>query len=391
MNLIRGIVALALLAGTAGCRGKPSPPPIVIGHVACLSGADKSAGIRASFGIRLALDELNKDKEPRIEVRHTDTRGNVDSFESQAVRLLALNKAAAFLGGDNPDEVLRLDRAVQPESPDHPVLVPIVSPCGWRTRSMSKQVYLTGMTPRAQARVLARHAVEALSVDRMSLLVDQGDERARIVGEVFVREFAEAWRNKQPSKEPARPSVLLFGGGVSLTDLLAQLGDGIIGRQVVLLAGSKTHLRQVNEKLQQTSEKTKQPSALLYAGADGSLRTDDWPIVTQKGAGIIYFASAFGVEKGHEPAEKFVEQFRQRFGDEPDVHAALAYEGMKLLADALRRGTEPAKPRDELFKNVDIPGLAGPLHFDSDQVLVRPLFVMRLDRDQLVVVKKYAP
>src|ERR1700678_1260326 len=104
MKSSSGIFVMALLAGMVGCKGK-SPPPLVVGHVAAVRGPEKKPGVQASLGIRLALEELNKDAEKqRIEVRHTDTRGSLDTFETQGVRLLAVNRVAALLGGDSTEE-----------------------------------------------------------------------------------------------------------------------------------------------------------------------------------------------------------------------------------------------------------------------------------------------
>src|SRR3984957_11375635 len=137
MNLRFWILSIAACGSALGCQGKAGPTPITLGHVGSLSGTDRRADAQASFGIRLALEEVNKDDEQRrILVRHTDTQGKLDAFESEAVRLLAVNQVDAFLGGLTPEEVQRLDRAVKPETEEKPIFVPIVSPSGQRTGFM---------------------------------------------------------------------------------------------------------------------------------------------------------------------------------------------------------------------------------------------------------------
>src|SRR5262245_28071162 len=86
---------LTVLAA-AGCTGS-TPAPIVVGHVSDKTRADK-AGDQAELGIRLALHELTQDGTineafggRKIEMHHTDTRGKLDAFESQAVRLDSVN------------------------------------------------------------------------------------------------------------------------------------------------------------------------------------------------------------------------------------------------------------------------------------------------------------
>ena len=360
-----------------------------MGHVAALSGPDKAAGLQAAHGINLALEEVNKDAAVRIEVRHTDTQGKIDTYETQAIRLLALNQVRALLGGTNLEEVLRLDAAVPPETKDQPLFLPIISPYGRRTRELSKQVILTGMTPQAQGKVLARYAATELNVTQIAVLVDQGSERAQMLAEAFQREFAEAGK-----KEPLK---LSYGTDVKradfkLADRLSQLSAEM--PRAVLVAGSKGDLRQVFDALKQQADKAKQPLPnVLYGGEDGSLRPSEWSLLPRKtGDGGVYLASAFGLEKDNAVLEEFAGRYRKQFQEEPDVHAALAYEGMKLLADALQRAPESApKLRDELFKIKDFPGLAGPLNLDSDQVITRSLYILRMDQGQMTVMKKFAP
>src|SRR5262245_4389120 len=100
-----GLFLLPILLFLAGCSNTPVPAPIYLGHVATLSGTDKMAGEQASLGIRLALDELNKETGKRpVQVRHTDTQGKLEAFEAEAVRLVALNRVVGLLGGTTPQE-----------------------------------------------------------------------------------------------------------------------------------------------------------------------------------------------------------------------------------------------------------------------------------------------
>ena len=73
-----------------------------------------------------------------------------------------------------------------------------------------------------------------------------------------------------------------------------------------------------------------------------------------------------------------------------DVHAALAYEGVKLLAEALKRcGPDLTQVKEKLAELKDLAGLAGPLAFGSDQRLRRPAFVVHLENGTLKMKKKY--
>ena len=87
-------LALALLA--CGCAGTSEPVPIWFGHVATLSGPDKHCGEAAGRGIRLAVEEIDKDVDQGvgrpIKVIHCDARGKPDEFEAEAIRLTEVNR-----------------------------------------------------------------------------------------------------------------------------------------------------------------------------------------------------------------------------------------------------------------------------------------------------------
>ena len=86
----------------AGCSHSTPTEPIVVGHLAPLSGPDKLIGEHARQGIILAVEEVNGDGEKvngrRVEVVHVDDRGAPAAAGDQAVRLIAVNRAcfAAF-------------------------------------------------------------------------------------------------------------------------------------------------------------------------------------------------------------------------------------------------------------------------------------------------------
>src|SRR5262249_25724054 len=93
-----------LLLSASGCHRKSAPEIIRVGHVTSLRGPDKESGEHARQGIALALEEaqgsegtINDNR--RVEVVHVDTGGDLKAVEPAAVRLVAVNRVVALLGG----------------------------------------------------------------------------------------------------------------------------------------------------------------------------------------------------------------------------------------------------------------------------------------------------
>src|SRR5437868_1911607 len=89
----------AALFTACGCTAKTEPEPILVGHVAPLSGADKSRGEHARQGIRLAVEEAEPVAGRRVAVDHADTRSDPEAVRAVVRRLLTVNRVAAVLGG----------------------------------------------------------------------------------------------------------------------------------------------------------------------------------------------------------------------------------------------------------------------------------------------------
>src|SRR5258708_20742788 len=95
------LVPLLTLAACLGCSSKPSSEPILIGHVAPFSGADRPLGEHARNGILLAVKEVNADEERitgrKVEILHGDTRSDRDTLAATAVRLVTIIQVYATI------------------------------------------------------------------------------------------------------------------------------------------------------------------------------------------------------------------------------------------------------------------------------------------------------
>ena len=82
----------------------------------------------------------------------------------------------------------------------------------------------------------------------------------------------------------------------------------------------------------------------------------------------LYTATGFFALDPDPAVQDYVDAFEAAYGATPNFHAALAYDAMMLLADAIERagGTESAAIRDALAATADFPGLAGTITFTAN-------------------------
>jgi branched-chain amino acid transport system substrate-binding protein len=369
------IVGLLLVA-VGGCTTAPPPPPLVIGHVMDRTRPDR-AGEQAEQGIRLALHELNKDNAltealggREVQVRHTDTRGALAADEAESVRLVSINRAVALFGGLSTAEVTALDQTP----------VPLLTFVGQQPAGATQHVFYLGMTPTVQGEALARHVADEKTLQRIVLFGDERRLETPIVLEAFEKTLAEA-RQKEGGNLPVLLKIRF--GKEPRWDELVQRGRSH-QPDAVLFAGAAADFNAWRRAL--SKPKAGGEPQVIYAGDDGAAASFDADPATK---GILLATAFLPGADGDRPAA-FVKAYREAFHAEPDVNAALAYDGFRILAAALRQAQQPTpeRIREHLEKTKDFEGLTGPLSFTADRMTQRPVFLARWQNGILSKVRK---
>ena len=113
----------------------------------------------------------------------------------------------------------------------------------------------------------------------------------------------------------------------------------------------------------------------LIAVGDGSNSPKLLEIAGKAAEGVFCFSNPT-VEYLPE-AKEFHANYKATYNQDPDAYAALSYDGMKLLADAIKRAgsTDSAAIIKELAATKDFTGIAGPISFTDKNTLARSNFV----------------
>jgi branched-chain amino acid transport system substrate-binding protein len=345
------LLSLAVLV-CAGCRNPSQPPPLVIGHVASLTG-DGAAGKQAERGIKLALEELGAKASEKLNdrplvVRHVDAAGSLDVLEAAAARLVSVNGAIGLLGGTSPEEAARLDRA----------RVPVLSSAGSRPGGIGDLVFTTGLSTARQGEVLSRYfAGEGGDV---ALIVDGSSTASQAGGEAFKTSWTEVAK-----KDAGRLHEFVLADKDDRAKLLGRVAE--VKPKTVVFAGAADALLALKRQWKGSEARW------AYIGPEGALGGAE--------AAKVLVAASFALDRESAKIEEFVKKYRGKFGEEPTVHAALAYDNLRLFVAALQEGQSraPEKLRDELLKIKDFAGVTGPLSFDGQHHLRRPAFIAEVN------------
>jgi branched-chain amino acid transport system substrate-binding protein len=103
-----------------------------------------------------------------------------------------------------------------------------------------------------------------------------------------------------------------------------------------------------------------------------------------------YMVNHYSVDDPSPAVQKFVAAYKAKYaGTAPDAIAALGYDAMNVLADAIKRAgtTESAKLRDAIAQTKGFPGVTGSININEHRDAVKPAVVFEL-RDKKFVYKE---
>jgi branched-chain amino acid transport system substrate-binding protein len=141
-----------------------------------------------------------------------------------------------------------------------------------------------------------------------------------------------------------------------LTDLKAAAPD------VIIITGYYPEASLIAKQARQFGIKA------ILVGGDG---WDGSSLIPVGGKAIegAFFSNHFSVEDTSPIVQTFVQKYKQKYNAVPDAFAALGYDAMKLLADAISRAgaADPEKIRAAIQETENFPGVSGKITIGKDR------------------------
>jgi branched-chain amino acid transport system substrate-binding protein len=335
---------LLLAAALCGASSLPGGEPVRIGFFMSITGRDASFGEASLNGARLAVDGLNGAGgvlgRP-LELVVEDDRSLAGEAATAAKKLISRDRVVALIGECSSARTLEAASVAQAAG------VPLVTPAATspRVTQVGDEIFRVCFADPFQGRVIATFARKRLGLSRAALLVDSSAPYSVGLAEYFTRTFVglggeivasqnyigseEDFRAQLTAIRAARPDALFLPGYYVAAGLVARQAREL-GLKATLLGGDGFEAPQ-----------------LLEIGGDAL-----------EGA---YYSTHFAVENTGQSSRGFVEAFRRRYGTAPNGLAALTYDAVRLVADAITRAgtTQRESVRRALSRTRDFPGVTG--------------------------------
>ncbi len=366
---MKRIVTISLcIAALLSCRPTEqksnAPADIAIGVYAATSGSEAAFGQATVQGEQLAAEEINKSggvlgRKIRLVVE--DDQGKAEEAASVVTKLITHDNVVAILGENSSNQSLAAAPIAQASK------VPMISPSSTNPAVTKKGDYIFRVcfTDPYQGKAIAMFARNTLHVTTAAILRDNKNDYSVGLAEVIRKELTALG-----GKIVAEQS---YSGGDS--DFRPQL-TAIKGTnpQVLFIPGFYTEVGQIAIQARDLG------ITVPMVGGDGW----DSPTVIQIGGKSVdgcYFSDHYFFDEPRPAVQRFVAEIRKRSGKNPDANAALGYDALYVLTNAITRaGSLDGKAvRDQIAATKDYQGVSGVISMGPNRDPIKPVAMIKID------------
>ena len=374
MFLCLTLISLSLVGCSGGQQAKEDQ--IKIGSVLELTGNASSYGQSALKAIKLALKEINAQggvlgKE--LVLISEDNKSEPADAANATTKLIQQDQVDALIScmaSSNGIASANIAQASQ---------VPYVAPAtvAPEVTQAGDYIFRVCFISPYQGKIMAKFATEKLKAKRIAILTDMSTDYSKGLTKFFKEDFTklggqivgeEAYSQKdtdfsaQLTKiKNLKPDAIFVPGYYNEVGLIAKQAKQL-GINIPLLGG------------------------------------DAWdsPKIVEMGGKAIdgcYFVNHYSAQDSDPKIKEFIEKFQKEYGEVPDSMAALGYDAVIVLADAIKRAgsTDKKAVRDALAATKDFQAVTGSLTMDADRNPVKSAVILTFKDGKQVFVEKINP
>ena len=368
------IISLALCLGVPSCS-KKQESGIPVGQFTSLTGAQGSWGQSTVRGEELALEEINGAGGVLGQPLRVITKDNQSKpgETSTAVReLITRDKVVALLGEVASGRSLEAAPIAQRSG------IPMISPgaTNEKVTETGDHIFRVCFIDPFQGTVCAKFA-RKLKAGKAAILVDVSKDYSLGLAKSFKSEF-------------------LKEGGIITGEQSYSGGDKDFSSQLTAIKASNPQVIFLPAYYTEAPLIIRQARQLgitaPFIGGDGW----DSPELVQVGGDAVngcYFSNHFSNQSSDPQVVAFVQSYRKKYGEDPDAMAALSYDTLHLLADAMKRAgtTDPSKVTPALAASKDFSGVTGKITFDEHRNPIKPAVILQVKDGKFSYVETVAP
>jgi len=335
-----------------------------IGGILPLSGPMAPYGVEVKNGVELALATIKTQNAPlarRLQWKVVDDQSLSKMAEDSAKSLLTTHRVDVLIGSLTSLATQAISRVALDAK--RPLIVPTATDA--HLTAQNPYAFRASLTDYQQGEAIAAFLSGQLRAKRVAILSDPDSEYAKAMASGFSKRFVA------DGGEVVSEQVYSAGSsGLELSEQIKAIRQA--RPQAVVIPGyypeAAAFLRQAKDAA----------LTVPVIGGDGW----DSPALHQLAGRVAvdghFFITHFSANNPDETVRHFVNAYRERFGKEPTQLAAMGYDAMLLVANALERANNTLPPTilRTLKETNGAPGLGGKMRFGPARHIIKPAMVI---------------
>jgi branched-chain amino acid transport system substrate-binding protein len=371
-RILLSLLVIASFLFSFACQpGGTGGDKVRIGVFMSLTGDTANFGISSVNGIKMAAEEVNAAggiNGKQIELLVQDDRSDASEAATIVTKFVTQDQVHAILG-----EVAS-SRSIAAAPIAQNAKIPMLTPSSTNPEVTRKGNYIfrSCFIDPVQGAAIAQFAAKTLNAKRGALMVDRKQDYStgleKVINEVFTK----------------------LGGQIVVTQSYAS-GDQDFNAQITDIKGANPDVIFVPGYYGDVGLFAKQARdkgvTVPLVGGDGW----DSPSLYQIGGAALhgsYFSNHYSPDDTDPIVQKFVGDYKAKYGSVPDALAATAYDAARIMFDAIKRANslDGAAIRDALAATKEFPGVTGKVTFNENRDAVKPIVMVKIENGGKFVV-----
>ena len=376
MNKLLALLALSLMVFSCTKKTEVNSNEILIGSYSSNTGATATFGVFQKNGTEMAIEEINAAGGINgKKIKHINYDNKSDNDETLAVinRLISQDKVVAILGEATSGRSKIGAQVAQANK------IPMLTSSATNpdVTKAGDFIFRACFIDPFQGTVMAKFMTDNLKLKKAAILRDIKQDYSVGLADIFTQKLKDA-------------------GGEVVADVSYQEGDIDFKSQLTAIKGKNPEAIFVPGYYNEVALIAKQARELgmkqPLLGGDGWSSPKLYEIAGDAINGN-YFSNHYTTESTDPKTQNFVKAFKAKYNEEADVMAALAYDAVYLLAEAIKNTKEvtPQNIRDELAKIKDFHGVTGKMSMDANRDAIKSAVVVQVQGKEYKFVTSVNP
>jgi branched-chain amino acid transport system substrate-binding protein len=345
------------------CNNAGGGDKVRIGVFMSLTGSTANFGISSTNGIKMAADEVNAAggiNGKQIEILVQDDRSDASEAATIVTKFVTQDQVHAILG-----EVAS-SRSIAAAPIAQNAKIPMLTPSSTNPEVTRKGnfIFRSCFIDPVQGAAIAQFAARTLGAKRAAIMVDRKNDYSTGLEKVIAATFTKM-------------------GGQMVGTQSYQEGDQDFNAQLTDLKGKNPEVIFVPGYYNDVGLIAKQARdkgiTVPLVGGDG---WDSAQLYAIGGTALngSFFTNHYSPYDTDPKVQKFVNDYKSRYGSVPDALAATAYDAAKIMFDSIKRANslEGTAIRDALAATKDYPGVTGNVTFNENRDAVKPIVMIEI-------------